>query len=78
MRSAVALVCMAILCSGCTVTFTGTSKWSDVVDNGKLQMQYDKLATDARNLVTELKDSPYEIDAVSAVLKKYGVMLKQE
>ena len=75
MRSVVLF--LLLLCAGCSVTLTGAAKWSDAapanVESAKLRQEYDKMASDIKTFIDELRRAPDDIDAINAVLKKYGI-----
>jgi hypothetical protein len=66
---------LLLLCAGCT--FTMTTKWSDSVptrvEDAKLRQEYDKMMSDIKTFIDELRRAPDDIDAINAVLKKYGI-----
>ena len=75
----VLIVIAMLACSGCSVTLNATGKWSDTIaPDVELRKQYDQLNAAAKRLTQELAATPPEMDAVSAVLTKYGIKLQGE
>jgi len=76
MRTFVTILLVAC-CTGCSVTLTGAAKWSDLnqasKQNSELEQQYAKMEGEIRAFVNDLKATPNELEAVNAVLKKYGI-----
>jgi len=73
------LVILALLaCSGCSVTMTGAARWSDqepvVSEDAELRKQIDSIKAEVQAFVGELRNAPNDIDAINAVLKKYGIV----
>ena len=67
--------------AGCTITMTGSAKWSDVDsvvvdDNKELISQNDRLLAETRAFVSEISAASGDIDDIHAVLKKYGIERK--
>ena len=72
------VVLMLCLCASCTVTMSGAAKWSeDAVTDTVPKAQYDKLLVQAQGFASEISTAT-DIDAVNAVLAKYGVARKEK
>jgi len=78
MKSIALVVLILCLCASCTVTLTGDAKWSEAatIDAGVPKEQYDKLLAEAQSFASEISAAA-DIDAVNAVLAKYGVARKE-
>ena len=78
----VLIVIAMLACSGCSVTLNGSARWSEAgpeptqPPNKELQAQIDKMTGEIRAFVTDLKTAPNELEAINAVLKKYGIERK--
>jgi len=74
------VLCLLLLCAGCSVTLSGAAKWSDAapanVENAKLRQEHDKMLSEIKTFIDELRRAPSDIDAINAVLKKYGIERK--
>jgi len=77
-----ALILLIACCSGCSVTLNGSARWSEAgpeptpLPNKELQAQIDKMTGEIRTFVTDLKTAPNELEAIDAVLKRYGIERK--
>lgn len=68
------LILFAALCSGCSVTLNATGRWDD--NNAELAAIQGKMAqvnAVVKQMSTELQSTPGDINAVDAVLSKYGI-----
>ena len=73
-------VLIALLaCSGCSVTMTGSAKWSDPEplqsELEQLRQRNEQFTTAIQNMKQELQATTNDINAVSAVLRKYGIQV---
>jgi len=71
---------LLIACSGCSVTLTGNANWSEVdssvQDLDALRQKHEQLSVTVQKMTQELAATPPEMDAVLAVLTKYGIKLQ--
>ena len=68
------LILFAALCSGCSVTLNATGRWDD--GNAELVALQGRMAqvdSVVKQMSTELQSTPGDINAVDAVLSKYGI-----
>ena len=76
MKNYLLLACLAVMCSGCSVTMTGEAVWSEAPDtagSGELQERYDKLLSETKGFVSEISAASTNLESISAVLAKYGI-----
>jgi len=77
MRALLAVALM-LAATGCSVTFTGQTRWSEAEPlnpDVELRAQFDKLSAAAQSLTRDLSATPKDADAIENVLKKYGIKL---
>ena len=78
----IAAILLIVCCAGCSVTLNGSARWSEAgpeptqPPNKELQAQIDKMTGEIRAFVTDLKTAPNELEAINAVLKRYGIERK--
>jgi len=69
-------VCLA-LCAGCSVTLSASAQRSGdqtaATQLKALQEQSEKQSALVRQMVAELEAAPEDLNAINAVLRKYGV-----
>ena len=73
------MLAMLLVCSGCMVTFTATSKWSEStapVDE-ELQAKYSQIIQGMERFHADILAAPNEIGAVNEVLQKHGIRRPQ-
>jgi len=73
-----AMFLLVCLCAGCSVTVSGSAKWSDTPPGGDaaLQAQYDKMLTETRGFVADVRAASQDLNALHGVMKKYGIAPK--
>ena len=65
---------LVLLLAGCTVTMTGTARWSEPdAPDVEWREKHEKLSAVVRSMTQELAAAPDDISAVNKVLLKYGV-----
>ena len=72
-----AMILLLVVCAGCSVTMTGSAKWSEVDGSAQeletIQKEHGQLLAAVSAMTKELETSERGIDPVLSVLKKYGI-----
>jgi len=75
-----AILLLLVACAGCSVTLTGNANWSEVDPSvqelAALRQKHEQLSVAVKKMTDELATIPPEMDAVLAVLTKYGIKLQ--
>ena len=74
------VVVLVVALSGCTVTTRVSGRWSEPEPSQDVALieQHKQLTTVVRNMTGELTAAPNEIEAVNAILRKYGIARSDE
>ena len=72
-----AMILLLVACAGCSVTMTGSAKWSEVDGSAQeleaLQKKHGQLSAAVSAMTQELGSAERGLDPVLSVLKKYGI-----
>lgn len=72
-----AVLCAVCLC-GCSVTVSGTARLREpaaVAPDAELRAKHEQLSTAIQSMTRELVGTSRDIDAVAAVLARYGIVV---